>query len=143
VEEALGIARAGAAAGIPTVISFTVETDGRLPSGQPLGEAIEQVDAESGNAPAYFMLNCAHPDHFAGTLETEGGWVSRIGAVRANASRMSHKELDNAEDLDSGNPEEFGHQHAELRTRSPGIKVMGGCCGTDHRDVEEISKACS
>jgi len=143
VEEALGIARAGAAAGIPTVISFTVETDGRLPSGQPLAEAIEQVDAESGNAPAYFMLNCAHPDHFAGTLEAEGGWVSRIRAVRANASRMSHEELDNAEELDSGNPEEFGHQHAELRTRFPSITVMGGCCGTDHRHVEEISKACS
>jgi homocysteine S-methyltransferase len=76
-------------------------------------------------------------------LEAEGGWVSRIRAVRANASRISHEELDNAEELDSGNPEEFGRQHAELRTRFPSITVMGGCCGTDHRHVEEISKACS
>ncbi len=142
VEEALGVARAGAAADIPTVISFTVETDGRLPSGQPLGEAIEQVDAESGKAPAYFMLNCAHPDHFAGTLKAGDGWVSRIRAVRANASRMSHEELDNSEELDSGDPKEFGRQHAELVTRFPSIRVMGGCCGTDHRHVEEISKAC-
>jgi S-methylmethionine-dependent homocysteine/selenocysteine methylase len=143
VEEALGVARAGAAAGIPTVLSFTVETDGRLPSGQPLGEAIEQVDAESGNAPAYFMLNCAHPDHFSGTLRAGDAWVNRIRAIRANASRMSHEELDKAEELDSGNPEEFGHQHAELLTRFPSIKVMGGCCGTDHRHVEEINKACA
>jgi homocysteine S-methyltransferase len=141
VEEAVGVARAGAAAGVPTVISFTVETDGRLPSGQPLGEAIEQVDAESGGAPAYFMLNCAHPDHFSGTLKAGKDWVGRIRAVRANASRMSHEELDNAEELDSGNPQEFGQQHAELLGRFPSLRVMGGCCGTDHRHVEEISKA--
>ncbi len=143
VEEALGVARAGAAAGIPTVISFTVETDGRLPSGQPLGEAIEQVDAETGKTTAYFMLNCAHPDHFAGTLKAGDGWVGRIGAIRANASRMSHQELDDSEELDSGNPEEFGDQHAELLTQFPSIKVMGGCCGTDYRHVEEIGRACT
>ena len=143
VEEAVGIARAGAAAGIPTVISFTVETDGRLPSGQPLGEAIEQVDAESGASPAYFMLNCAHPDHFSGTLKPGEGWVERIRSVRANASRMSHAELDEAEELDSGDPTEFGQQHAELLGRFPGLCVMGGCCGTDHRHVEQISRACA
>jgi S-methylmethionine-dependent homocysteine/selenocysteine methylase len=143
VEEALGVARAGAAADIPTVISFTVETDGRLPSGQPLGEAIEQVDAETGAFPAYFMINCAHPDHFTPTLKAGGDWVQRIRAIRANASRMSHEELDNAEELDAGNPKEFGHQHSDLRTLFPQIAVLGGCCGTDHRHVEEISRACA
>jgi len=141
VEEALGIARAGAAADIPTVISYTVETDGRLPSGQPLGEAIEQVDSDANSAPAYFMLNCAHPDHFTSTLKNGGDWVSRIRAIRANASRMSHEELDNAEELDAGNPQEFGAQHAELLTLFPQLAVLGGCCGTDHRHVHEIAKA--
>lgn len=143
VEEAVGVARAGAVAGIPTVISFTVETDGRLPSGQPLGEAIEQVDAETGSAPAYFMLNCAHPDHFASTLREGGDWVGRIRAIRANASRMSHAELDNSEELDDGNPQEFGHQHAELLKTYPNLVVFGGCCGTDHRHIVEISRACA
>lgn len=141
VEEAIGVARAGAAADIPTVISFTVETDGRLPSGQPLGEAIEEVDAATGGSPAYFMLNCAHPDHFGQTLREGAAWVSRIHAVRANASRMSHEELDNAEELDPGDPHEFGHLHANLKALFPNIQVMGGCCGTDHRHVEEINKA--
>jgi len=125
------------------VISFTVETDGRLPSGQPLGEAIEQVDAETGASPVYFMINCAHPDHFTPTLKAGGDWVQRIRAIRANASRMSHEELDNAEELDAGDPNEFGHQHSDLRALFPQITVLGGCCGTDHRHVEEIARACA
>jgi S-methylmethionine-dependent homocysteine/selenocysteine methylase len=142
VNEALGVAQAAKAAGMPAVISFTVETDGRLPTGQTLKDAIEEVDARTGAAPAYYMLNCAHPTHFAGVLEAGEPWVKRLRGLRANASRRSHAELDTATDLDDGNPEEFGRQHAELRRRHRHLTVLGGCCGTDHRHVEQIALAC-
>ncbi|MBQ73616.1 MAG: homocysteine S-methyltransferase [Gammaproteobacteria bacterium] len=143
VEEAVGIANAAKESGMPVVISFTVETDGRLPSGQLLGEAIEETDAVTGNYPIYYMLNCAHPDHFDSTLKEGGQWVSRIRALRANASRLSHAELDEAETIDSGDPEEFGKQHAALRESYPGFVMFGGCCGTDSRHVKEIARACA
>jgi len=137
-EEAVGVARAATDAGLPVAISFTVETDGRLPSGQALGEAIEQTDAETGDAPAYYMINCAHPSHFDGVLEAREPWLERIGGLRANASTMSHAELDEAEKLDEGNPADLGARHAALRARLPRLNVLGGCCGTDHRHVSEI-----
>jgi S-methylmethionine-dependent homocysteine/selenocysteine methylase len=139
VDEAVGIALAARAAGLPAAISFTVETDGRLPSGQPLGEAIELVDAETGSSPAYFMVNCAHPTHFAGVLD--GPWCDRIVGIRANASRMSHAELDAATELDEGNPTELAAQYLALRERLPNAAVLGGCCGTDDRHVAAIAAA--
>ena len=142
VEEAIGITRAAQEADTPVVISFTVETDGKLPSGQTLQSAIEQVDEETGAGPAYFMINCAHPDHFAGALNGNPAWRERIMGLRANASRMSHEELDNADELDAGDPVELGGQYADLRKLLPNLKVMGGCCGTDHRHVDAISIAC-
>ena len=139
--EAIGVARAAEAAGIPSVVGFTVETDGRLPSGQPLGDAIVEVDRATGAAPAYYMINCAHPSHFGPVLEAGGPWVSRVRALRANASRLSHAELDAAPDLDEGDPEEFGRLHAGLRSRLGHITVLGGCCGTDDRHVTAVSRA--
>jgi S-methylmethionine-dependent homocysteine/selenocysteine methylase len=142
VEEAIGVARAAAEAGLPSVISFTVETDGRLPSGQPLGPAIARVDIETRSAaPAYYMINCAHPTHFEGVLAAGGGWTSRIGGLRANASTKSHAELDEAEELDEGDPADLGARHAALKTLLPNVNVLGGCCGTDHRHVGEICTA--
>jgi S-methylmethionine-dependent homocysteine/selenocysteine methylase len=141
VEEALGIVRAADKAGIPCVVSFTVETDGRLPSGQPLGEAVEQVDAETGGAPAYFMINCAHPTHFRQVLEDDGEWNERIRGLRANASKMSHAELEEAEELDSGDPDELASDYLALRSKLPNLSVVGGCCGTDHRHIDAISRA--
>jgi homocysteine S-methyltransferase len=138
-EEAIGVARAAAALGLPVVISFTVETDGRLATGQQLGEAIVQVDEATGGAPAYYMVNCAHPTHFADVLD--GQWTRRIGGVRANASRMSHAELDEAEELDAGDPDELAAGYAQLRDRLPALTVVGGCCGTDHRHVEAVCAA--
>ena len=143
MEEALGIARAAKSAAMPVVISFTTETDGRLPTGQSLQEAIEAVDAGSGAAPVYYMINCAHPTHFEGALAADEAWVKRIRGVRANASRRSHAELDNSTELDSGDPIELGTQHRDLLRRLPHINVLGGCCGTDHRHVTEIGKACA
>ena len=143
VKEAIGITKAAQKAGIPVVIAFTVETDGRLPSGQPLGEAITQVDTETGAAPAYFMINCAHPDHFSGVLAGDVAWKKRIMGVRANASRMSHEELDNAEELDAGDPQELGGQYRDLKALLPNLAIFGGCCGTDHRHIDAISHACN
>ena len=140
-EEAVGVVRAATAAGIPSAISFTVETDGRLPSGQPLGEAIAQVDDATNGATAYFMINCAHPTHFAGVLQTGGPWVERIRGLRLNASAKSHAELDEADELDEGNPTELGLQYRELRDALPAVSVLGGCCGTDHRHVAAICGA--
>jgi S-methylmethionine-dependent homocysteine/selenocysteine methylase len=142
INEATGIARAAKAMDMPVVISFTLETDGRLPTGEPLGDAIAQVDGETGAAPAYYMINCAHPSHFRDAVANGATWLTRIGGLRANASKRSHAELDKATDLDDGNPVEFGQEHAELIRLLPRAKVLGGCCGTDHRHVEQISLAC-
>lgn len=139
VEEAIGIARAAEAAGLPVAISFTLETDGRLPSGQALSEAIETTDAETGGTPAYYMINCAHPTHFESVLG--GSWTTRIRGLRANASTKSHAELDEADDLDDGDPVDLGARYAGLRDALPKLNVLGGCCGTDDRHVREICRA--
>ncbi len=136
--EAVGIVRAAETVAMPVVISFTVETDGRLPSGELLGEAILEVDAETGGAAAYFMINCAHPTHFEHVLDDGGAWVERIRGLRANASAKSHAELDEAEELDEGDPLELAGQYRDLATRLPNLTVVGGCCGTDHRHVDAI-----
>jgi len=140
-DEAIGIARAAAKLGARVVISFTVETDGRLPDGTSLGDAIEEVDAETDGAPEYFQINCAHPSHFADALEEGAPWVSRLGGIRANASRQSHAELDESEVLDEGDPVELAEDYRALRPRLPTVNVVGGCCGTDHRHVAAIADA--
>jgi S-methylmethionine-dependent homocysteine/selenocysteine methylase len=139
--EGTGIVSAAIAAGVPVAISFTVETDGRLPSAQPLGEAIEQVDAETGEGAAYFMVNCAHPTHFAATVRQGGPWLRRLGGVRANASARSHAELDEAEQLDAGDPAELGRLYRELKPDLPNARVLGGCCGTDSRHIASICES--
>jgi S-methylmethionine-dependent homocysteine/selenocysteine methylase len=141
VEEALGVTRAAAAAGMPVAISFTVETDGLLPSGQGLAEAIEQVDDETDRGPAYYMINCAHPTHFEGVIESPGPWRQRIRGLRANASRMSHAELDEATELDDGDPLDLGARYAALAAKLPNLNVIGGCCGTDLRHVRGACEA--
>ena len=139
--EAVGVARAARAAGIPSVISFTVETDGRLPSGQSLRQAIEEVDDQTEGAVAYFMINCAHPTHFAHVFEEDGDWRGRIRGLRANASEKSHAELDEADELDAGDPAALARHYRELQTRLPSLTVVGGCCGTNQRHVAEICTA--
>lgn len=138
VNEAIGLTRAAGTAGIPVAISFTVETDGRLPAGDRLQAAIETVDAETEYGPAYYMINCAHPTHFESVLSGGASWVGRIRGLRANASRLSHAELDEAEELDDGNPAELGEQYRRLRAVLPNLTVVGGCCGTDHRHIGAI-----
>lgn len=140
--EAIGVVRAAATAGIPAVVAFTVETDGRLPSGQALHEAIAEVDAATGSAALSFGINCAHPDHFTAALDADPAAIGRLGLLRANASRASHAELDEAEELDDGDPAELAAQYAALVSRHPHLRVLGGCCGTDARHVEAIARVC-
>lgn len=142
VGEAAGIARAAEDLGVPVALSFTVETDGRLPSGQPFGEAVEETDRLTDAVPVYYGLNCAHPDHFRDQIAEGGAWRDRVWVLRANASRLSHAELDAAEDLDDGNPHELAQDYAALRDLLPKLSIFGGCCGTDHRHVGAVAKAC-
>jgi homocysteine S-methyltransferase len=141
--EAVGVARAAQRARMPVAISFTVETDGRLPTGQSLADAVAEVERATSGYPAYYMLNCAHPDHFEGVLAKGGPFAERLRGLRANASRMSHAELNESPTLDAGDPAELGRQYAELKRRLPRLNVFGGCCGTDHRHVEHIAEACA
>ena len=127
------MARAVLATGLPLVVSFTVETDGRLPSGEGLEEAISALDEATGGAPLFYGINCAHPTHFADALEMPQ--ALKIGMIRANASRLSHEELDAMDTLDAGDPDEWGRLCAGLVDNLPGLRLVGGCCGTDHRHL--------
>ena len=134
--EAVGIARAAAEVGIPSVFSFTVETDGRLPSGQELRDAVAEVDVATDDAPAYYMVNCAHPTHFEDVL-AHGG-LERVRGLRANASTKSHAELDEADELDQGDPDDLAARYRGLSLLMPNLTVVGGCCGTNERHIEQI-----
>jgi S-methylmethionine-dependent homocysteine/selenocysteine methylase len=135
--EAAGLVNAARKFGLPVVVSFTVETNGKLATGQSLGNAITAVDEATGGHPAYFMINCAHPDHFGRAID-DAAWTRRIKGLRANASRRSHAELDAALELDAGEPQELAQQYKALADRMPWLNVFGGCCGTDLRHVTEV-----
>ncbi|HVE62471.1 MAG TPA: homocysteine S-methyltransferase family protein [Mycobacteriales bacterium] len=141
VEEAVGVTEAARAAGLPVVVSFVVETDGRLPSGQHLGDAIEAVDAATSSYPVYYMLTCAHPTHFSQLFDRVPTWAARVGGVRANASTLSHAELDAAEELDAGDPVDLAARCRELHERLPALRVLGGCCGTSSLHIDAMSRA--
>ena len=141
-EEAIGISWAAREVDMPVVLSFTVETDGNLPDGSTLAAAIQAVDDASGAYPAYYMINCAHPSHFAPVLDSDAPWAGRIRALRANASSKSHAELDAATELDAGNPVAFGREYADLRAQFPHLTILGGCCGTDLRHIQQIATTC-
>jgi S-methylmethionine-dependent homocysteine/selenocysteine methylase len=142
VEEATGVTRAAVRAGMPVAISFTLETDGRLPTGETLKGAIAAVDDATGGAPLYYMINCAHPAHFTDVLAGGEPWLKRLRGLRANASKRSHAELDAAPDLDAGDPAELAEDYRRLLALVPHLTILGGCCGTDHRHVEAIGAAC-
>ncbi|RWF77304.1 MAG: homocysteine methyltransferase [Mesorhizobium sp.] len=141
-EEAIGVARAAKAHAMPCMISFTVETDGKLVTGMALGEAIDRVDDATDGAPAYYMINCAHPTHFMQALKKGERWLDRVYGVKANASAKSHAELDESETLDAGDPDDLGRRYSGLRASFPTMRILGGCCGTDHRHIAAICEAC-
>lgn len=137
--EAIGLARAARECGLPVSISFTTETDGRLPTGQSLGEAIVETDRATDAYPAYYMVNCAHPSHFVREFEANKSWVQRIRGIRANASKLSHAELDAATELDAGDPEALAEDYSTICDHYPWINILGGCCGTDERHIRAVS----
>lgn len=134
--EAIGIVRAARAAGLPVAISFTVETDGRLPSGDSLKAAVTTVDESGG--PDYFLVNCAHPTHVSPALAEHGAWRQRIAGLRSNASTKSHAELDEATQLDEGDLRLLATAHEQLKPLLPNLSIVGGCCGTDARHVAAL-----
>ena len=138
--EAIGVVRAAQAAAMPIVVSFTVETDGNLPTGQSLRDAITAVDEATGAGAAYFMINCAHPDHFSHVLEDED-WSRRIRGIMCNASRKSHAELNESEAIDDGDLVALGAQYRVLKGTMPRLNIFGACCGADLRHVTEIARA--
>lgn len=142
VNEAIGIARAAKAHRMPCAVSFTVETDGRLADGTSLRAAIEQTDEATDGSPVYYMINCAHPSHFEQALKRGEKWIERIYGVRANASAKSHAELDEATELDAGDPVALSEDYQRLIANFPAIRILGGCCGTDHRHIEQICFRC-
>lgn len=141
VPEAIGIVRSAARRGLPSVVSFTVETNGHLPSGTTLARAIGEVDAATSGAPAYYMVNCAHPSHFESELRGDEAWARLIGGIRANASRKSHAELNDAAELDRGDAQALAAEYRALAALLPNLRVVGGCCGTDHRHIAAIAAA--
>lgn len=139
-DEAIGFVRAARSFDLPVVISFTVETNGCLPSGRPLGDAIRAVDDATAGSAAYFQVNCAHPDHFFHVFDGSD-WTHRVRGLRCNASRLSHAELDCCEVLDDGDPEEMGEQYQAILRRVPWLNIFGGCCGSDLRHITRIADA--
>jgi S-methylmethionine-dependent homocysteine/selenocysteine methylase len=142
VQEAEGVVHAAMKVGMPVAVSFTVETNGMLPTGQSLKSAITHRDDVTNCAPVYYMINCAYPTHFESILSYDEPWLNRLRGLRANASTKSHAELDLATELDDGNPAELGSQYRKLMKRLKHLNVLGGCGGTDHRHIQEIAKTC-
>jgi homocysteine S-methyltransferase len=140
--EAIGVVRAAIEHGMPCGISFTVETDGVLPSGESLADAIRVVDDATGTAPSFYMVNCAHPTHLDAVLRAGDGQFSRVRGLRANASTLSHDELDAAEELDEGDADDLAARYVQLRADMPQLTLLGGCCGTDAHHIDAIARAC-
>lgn len=135
VAEAVGIVRAAHDVTLPVGISFTVETDGRLPDGTPLGDAVGSLDTATAAGAAHLLVNCAHPDHVGPGLDAAAPWAQRIAGLRVNSSRLSHAELDEAEELDEGDLADLARTTRDLAAALPGVRIVGGCCGTDARHV--------
>lgn len=140
LEEAIGIVKAAASFDLPVVISYTVETDSKLPTGMSLKDAITKVDENVNVPPLYYMINCAHPTHFLNELKEHENeeWIKRIKGIRANASCKSHAELDEATELDRGEPKELGEAYKKMKDYFPHLNVFGGCCGTDEEHIVQI-----
>jgi homocysteine S-methyltransferase len=88
------------------------------------------------------MINCAHPTHFEKEIMKGGAWLQRLRGLAANSSKRSHAELDASPDLDIGNPVELGQDYRRLQKVLPNLVVLAGCCGTDHRHIEQICHSC-
>lgn len=144
LQETLGILRAAQRHGLPALVSPTIEPDGKLPDGTPLGDFVRAVDEATAGYPVAFMVNCVHPTHLEpilrGGRERGEAWVSRIRGLRANASAKTHAELDNSTELDRGDPVALAAGVQSLQ-RTYDLSVVGGCCGTDAEHLQRIAAA--
>lgn len=144
VPEAVGLARAAAAAGLPLSLSFVVDTSGRLRTGPTLRKAIEAVDEQAGDArPDFFGINCAHPLEFEPALYPAGDWLRRLRSLRPNASAADKISLCQIGHLEAGDPGELGRQMGALAGRLPHVDVWGGCCGTWDDHLRAIATGCA
>ncbi|MBW2409401.1 MAG: homocysteine S-methyltransferase family protein [Deltaproteobacteria bacterium] len=142
VSEALGIAAALSQCAIPYSLSFVIRSDGRVLDGTPLQAAIEKIDAAVNPGPLFYQINCVHPAIFRKAIEQSEPGFDRLLGLQANTSEKSPEELDGLGYLDTSEPEEFAESMLALHTHF-GLKIIGGCCGTDHRHIEEIAKRLS
>jgi homocysteine S-methyltransferase len=142
VSEARGMAKTLSDLRIPYVISFVIRPDGTLLDGTPLHRAIDQIDSTTEHPPFFYLINCVHPSVFARGLgrETEisKSIRKRVLGLQANTSSRSPEELDGLEQLDGSDPDKFAEEMLDLHHQF-GIKVIGGCCGTDHRHIHAIA----
>jgi S-methylmethionine-dependent homocysteine/selenocysteine methylase len=143
VSEALGLAKAIAACGVPYVLSFVVRPDGTVLDGSPIHEAIDLIDAAVQPKPFFYMINCVHPSVFDKALSCEFNYTrqvsDRILGLQANTSTLSPAELGDLSYLDTTEPDEFAAAMIALHEKF-GLKILGGCCGSDAGHIEEIAR---
>lgn len=142
LSEALGLAHAQAATGLPYLISFVARPEGTLLDGTPLHTAIAAIDDGVAPRPLAYLINCTHGSIFRSALLHEGNSSamarSRVIGLLANTAALSPEELDESPELVAEEPDHFGRTIAALHTEL-GMKILGGCCGTDERHIELLA----
>jgi S-methylmethionine-dependent homocysteine/selenocysteine methylase len=133
INEAIGIVRAAQQAKMPVAVSFTIEEDGRLPSGETLKDAILAVDGATRSAPIYYMANCAHPEYFVDMLTPGETWTERVRGLRANAF-----DVEAVQGRKIVNKEEFLKMCRDLLETFRHINIVGGCRNVDHAHIKQI-----
>jgi homocysteine S-methyltransferase len=141
VDEVIGLSRAASQVGLPLSVSFTLDhSTSRLLSGPTLKEAIETVDAQTGDdRPAFYGINCSHPLEFMPAIEP-GSWFERVRVLRPNAAMMDKISLCTLGHLESGDPAQLGELMGGLARQYPHIDMWGGCCGTWDAHLDEIAR---
>lgn len=146
LSEALGLARAQAATGLPYLISFVARPEGTLLDGTPLNVAIASIDSAITPRPLAYLINCTHASIFRSAMRHQSNSSplvrERVIGLLANTAALSPEELDDRHQLVEEVPETFGSSVSALH-RELGMKVLGGCCGTDQRHIECLARGLS
>jgi S-methylmethionine-dependent homocysteine/selenocysteine methylase len=146
VSEARGMAAALSDFKIPYILSFVIRPDGTILDGTPLHQAFDQIDAAIQHPPFFYLINCVHPSVFSHALKSEvvlsNSVLKRLWGLQANTSAKSPEELDGLSELDGSEPRSFARELLALY-HTFGIKIIGGCCGTDHHHIEAIAEEIS
>ena len=141
--EAAGMARAMAETGLPYLISFTIQEDGRLIDGAAISDAITYIDRVTETPPLGYLTNCVHPSILRQALAQPCNQTEpvrrRFLGIQANAAANSYRELERGIGLKPSGPKGLAAELAVLREEY-GLKLFGGCCGTDDRYLEEIAR---